>query len=97
MDDDVAATVTANPTTVGALYTTAEVATMLRVNQRTVQEWVRTGALAADRVDLKNHSLTFETLKKRKRGVYRAVPVPPELVTMLDHVHDLRRAQRRKD
>jgi integrase len=54
-------------------------------------------ALTADRVDLKAHSLTFETLKKRKRGVYRAVPVPPELATMLDHVHDLRRAQRRKD
>ena len=31
-------------------------------------------ALTADRVDLKTHSLTFETLKKRKRGVYRAVP-----------------------
>ena len=28
-------------------------------------------ALTADRVDLKAHSLTFETLKKRKRGVYR--------------------------
>jgi len=34
-------------------------------------------ALTADRVDLKTHNLTFETLKKRKRGVYRAVPVPP--------------------
>jgi integrase len=54
-------------------------------------------ALTADRVDLTAHSLTFETLKKRKRGVYRAVPVPPDLVTMLDLVHDLRRAQRRKD
>ena len=54
-------------------------------------------ALTADRVDLKAHSLTFETLKKRKRGIYRVVPVPPELVTMLDHVHDLRRAQRRKN
>jgi integrase len=54
-------------------------------------------ALTADRVDLKTHSLTFETLKKRKRGIYRVVPVPPELATMLDHVHDLRRAQRRRD
>ena len=36
-------------------------------------------ALTADRVDLKAHSLTFDTLKKRKRGVYRVVPVPPEL------------------
>jgi integrase len=54
-------------------------------------------ALTADRVDLKTHTLTFETLKKRQRGIYRAVPVPPELAIMLDHVHDLRRAQRRKD
>jgi integrase len=54
-------------------------------------------ALTADRVDLSGHSLTFETLKKRKRGVFRAVPVPPDLVTMLALVHDLRRAQRRRD
>jgi integrase len=54
-------------------------------------------ALTADRVDLKTSALTFETLKKRKRGIYRAVPVPPELALMLDHVHDLRRAQRHKD
>jgi integrase len=53
--------------------------------------------LTADRVDLSSRSLTFETLKKRRRGVFRAVPVPPDLVTMLDFVHDLRRAQRRKD
>jgi integrase/recombinase XerD len=54
-------------------------------------------ALTADRADLKANSLTFETLKKRKRGVFRSVPVPPDLITMLDFVHDLRRAQRRKD
>jgi integrase/recombinase XerD len=54
-------------------------------------------ALTADRVDLHTHSLTFETLKKRQRGIYRVVPVPPALALMLDHVHDLRRAQRRKD
>jgi len=54
-------------------------------------------ALTADRVDLKAHRMTFETLKKRKRGVFRAVPLPPELAVMLDHVHDLRRSQRRKD
>jgi integrase/recombinase XerD len=37
-------------------------------------------ALTADRVDLQTHSLTFETLKKRKRGVYRVVPVPPRAI-----------------
>jgi excisionase family DNA binding protein len=39
--------VTADPTAVGTLYKTSEVAKLLRVNQRTVQEWIRTGALRA--------------------------------------------------
>jgi excisionase family DNA binding protein len=43
------AVLTADPTVVGPLFTTAEVATMLRVNQRTVQEWIHTGALRAFR------------------------------------------------
>ena len=54
-------------------------------------------ALSADRVDLRASRLTFETLKKRKRGVYRTVPVPPDVVTMLDFVHNIRRAQGRRD
>ena len=37
----------------------------------------------------------FETLKKRRQGVYRAVPVPPGLLDQLDLVHGLREAQRR--
>jgi len=43
------ALVTADPTQVGALYTTAEVATLVRVHQRTVQEWIRSGMLTAVR------------------------------------------------
>jgi integrase len=54
-------------------------------------------ALSADRVDLRASRLTFETLKKRKRGVYRTVPVPPDVVTMLDFVHNIRWAQGRRD
>jgi integrase/recombinase XerD len=54
-------------------------------------------ALTADRVDLTTSRLTFETLKKRKRGIYRAVPVPLEVITMLDFVHNIRRAQCRQD
>ena len=49
MTSEASTVVTADPTTIGPLYTTHEVATMLRVNQRTVQEWIRTGALAAVR------------------------------------------------
>jgi excisionase family DNA binding protein len=37
------------PPTVGALYTTEEVAKVLRVSQRTVQVWIRSGTLTAVR------------------------------------------------
>ena len=49
MDTETSPVMTADPTSVGMLYKTSEVATMLRVNQRTVQEWIRTGALQAVR------------------------------------------------
>lgn len=52
-------------------------------------------ALTADRVDLAGRVIVFETLKKRRAGVYRAVPVPPDLLDMLDLVHGIREAQRR--
>jgi len=32
--------------------------------------------LTADRVDLSGKVIVFESLKKRRRGLYRAVPVP---------------------
>ena len=54
-------------------------------------------ALTADRVDLQEHCITFETLKKRRPGVFRTVPVPPDLTKMLDFAHNLRQLQRRKD
>ena len=37
-------------------------------------------ALTVERVDLQAGTLTFESLKKRRRGVYRAVPVPMGLL-----------------
>jgi integrase len=37
----------------------------------------------AGRIDLANGSITFETLKRRKSGYFRAVPVPDELTGML--------------
>ena len=53
--------------------------------------------LTADRVDLRADLVVFETLKKRRSGVYRAVPVPHALVDMLDLVHGLRPLQGRSD
>lgn len=40
-------------------------------------------ALTPERVDLANRTLVFETLKRRKRGVFRAIPVPKLLVEWL--------------
>ena len=53
--------------------------------------------LTADRVDLWADLIVFETLKKRRTGVYRALPVPHALVAMLDLVHGLRTLQSRPD
>ena len=46
-------------------------------------------ALTVDRVDLAAGVLTFESLKKRRDGVYRSVPVPPALLDALDMVHGI--------
>ena len=34
-------------------------------------------ALTPKRIDLAGRAVVFETLKKRRQGVYKAVPVPP--------------------
>ena len=47
-------------------------------------------ALTADRVDFQAAVLTFESKKKRRSGLYRAVPVPASLLDALDLVHGLR-------
>ena len=47
-------------------------------------------ALTADRVDFQAAVLTFESRKKRRQGVYRAVPAPATLLDALDLVHGLR-------
>src|SRR4051812_34442481 len=52
-------------------------------------------ALTPQQIDLSGHVVVFESLKKRRKGVYRAVPVPPELLDALDLVHGIREAQRR--
>lgn len=52
-------------------------------------------ALTADRVDLEAGTVVFESLKKRRSGRYRAVPVPAGVLDALDLVHDLKATQRR--
>jgi integrase len=46
--------------------------------------------LVGERIDFDAGAIVFESLKKRKRGVYRAVPVPPAVLEMLAMVHGLR-------
>jgi len=47
-------------------------------------------ALTAARVDPGAGVLVFESLKKRKKGVFRAVPVPADFLSALERVHDLK-------
>src|SRR5580704_5216324 len=54
-------------------------------------------ALTADRVDIEDGVVIIESLKKRRRGVYRAIPVPPAFLDTLDLVHDLKAARRSQD
>jgi integrase/recombinase XerD len=53
-------------------------------------------ALTPKQFDFSNKTIIFETLKKRRTGVYRSVPVPPELLDTLDMVYGLREVQRRQ-
>ena len=46
-------------------------------------------ALTCNRVDRSAGVLLFESLKKRRRGIYRGVPVPPEFLDTLASMHDL--------
>jgi integrase len=52
-------------------------------------------ALTPQSIDFSGKVIVFESLKKRRRGVYRAVPVPPELLDTLDMVHGVREIQKR--
>jgi integrase/recombinase XerD len=40
-------------------------------------------ALTPGRIDRANNAIIFETLKRRRRGVFRAIPIPIELVARL--------------
>ncbi len=46
-------------------------------------------ALIPSRVDMTAQLIVIECLKKRQRGVYRAVPVPNELLKRLEAVHQI--------
>lgn len=44
-------------------------------------------------IDLAGHAITVESLKKRRKGVFRAIPCPVEFLDELDIIHGLRQLQ----
>ena len=52
-------------------------------------------ALTPEGIDLSNKVVVFESLKRRRRGVYRPVPVPPELLDVLETAHGIREIQQK--
>jgi integrase len=48
------------------------------------------------RVDFAAQAITFESLNNRKRGVYRAVPVPQAVLEMLAMVNGLKDKKKRR-
>jgi integrase/recombinase XerD len=53
--------------------------------------------LTADRIDIDDGVIVIESLKKRREGVFRAVPVSPAFLDVLDLVHGLRAARLSED
>jgi integrase/recombinase XerD len=51
-------------------------------------------ALTANDIDLDGRIVALETLKRRRRGIVRQVPLPAELVRQLDRAFELRTRQR---
>lgn len=47
-------------------------------------------ALTLDNIDEPNGAINFETLKQRRRGITRAVPVPRELICLVLDTHQMR-------
>ena len=48
-------------------------------------------ALTPEHIDISSGVIVFESLKKRKKGIFRAVPIPPSLIDALDLVHNIRK------
>jgi len=50
--------------------------------------------LTVDQVDLSSQVITFRSLKKRGKTLYRSIPVPEAYLDTLELVHGVRKAQR---
>lgn len=54
-------------------------------------------ALTAAAIDIESGVANIQTLKRRKRGTVRQVPLPREVLGELNHIFQLRRRQRDQD
>jgi integrase len=54
-------------------------------------------ALTPERIDRKNCAVVVETLKRRKRGVFRAIPVPQKLIARIERVHKIQLSRNPKE
>lgn len=46
-------------------------------------------AVTRERIDIANGAIVFETLKRRRQGIFRVIPVSRRLLALLLRVHDL--------
>lgn len=53
-------------------------------------------ALRPSSFDIEGKTIVFETLKKRRKGIYRAVPVPEDVLDTINMVHALARTGKRR-
>lgn len=53
-------------------------------------------SLSGKSIDFGQKAIIVETLKKRTKGIYRAIPVPDTLLDTLDMVHGLKEASKGK-
>lgn len=50
-------------------------------------------ALTAESIDLANDSIVIECLKRRRRGIYRAVPLPHDIILLIEKIHGISKLQ----
>ncbi len=49
-------------------------------------------ALNGTQIDIQSELVIFETLKKRRKGIYRAVPVPTTYIDIMQSAHNLQKS-----
>lgn len=54
-------------------------------------------ALTPERFDFAEKTVVFECLKKRRKGIYRTLPLPSEMLERIDDVQNIREAQRNQN